>query len=44
MDYATAKPDDIALAIATEISRPVDYRPVSADGAARAASMLAELL
>jgi len=44
MDYATARPDDIASAIATEISRHVDYRPVSADGAARAASMLAELL
>jgi predicted glycosyltransferase len=44
MDYATARPDDIASAIATEIGRQVDYRPVSADGAARAASMLAELL
>jgi hypothetical protein len=31
-------------AIAAEIGRPVDYRPVEADGAARAASLLAELL
>ena len=31
-------------AIATEIGRPVDYRPVATDGAARAASLLAGLL
>jgi pimeloyl-ACP methyl ester carboxylesterase/predicted glycosyltransferase len=44
MDYQTAEPGDIAAAIATEIGRHVDYRPVPADGAARAAAMLAELL
>jgi pimeloyl-ACP methyl ester carboxylesterase/predicted glycosyltransferase len=44
MDYQTAEPSDIAAAIASEISRPVDYRPVATDGAARAASLLASLL
>jgi hypothetical protein len=29
---------------ASEIGRDVDYRPVAADGAARAAAMLADLL
>jgi len=44
MDYQTAGPADIAAAIAAEIGRPVDYRPVAADGAARAAALLASLL
>ena len=44
MDYQAAGPADIAAAIATEIGRGVDYRPVATDGAARAASMLASLL
>jgi pimeloyl-ACP methyl ester carboxylesterase/predicted glycosyltransferase len=44
MDYATAGPSDIAAAIASEIGRDVDYRPVATDGAARAAAMLADLL
>jgi pimeloyl-ACP methyl ester carboxylesterase/predicted glycosyltransferase len=44
MDYQTAGPGDIAAAIATEIGREVDYRPVATDGAARAASLLASLL
>lgn len=44
MDYATTDPDRLAEAIATEIERPVDYRPVEADGAARTAELLAELL
>ena len=34
----------IADAIAAEIGRPVAYRPVETDGAARAATLLAELL
>jgi hypothetical protein len=34
----------IAEAIAAEIDRKVDYRPVETDGAARAAAMIAELL
>jgi len=44
MDYATADPDEIAAAIAKELVREVDYLPVAGDGAARAATMLAELL
>jgi predicted glycosyltransferase len=44
MEFATATPEVIAAAIAAEIGRPVDYRPVETDGAARAASLLAELL
>jgi pimeloyl-ACP methyl ester carboxylesterase/predicted glycosyltransferase len=44
MDYATCDPHGIAEAIATEIGRDVDYRPVERDGAARAAALIAELL
>jgi pimeloyl-ACP methyl ester carboxylesterase/predicted glycosyltransferase len=44
MDYRQADPDQIADAIVAEISRPVDYLPVAADGAARAAALIAELL
>jgi predicted glycosyltransferase len=44
MDYATAAPDLIAHAVADELQRPIDYLPVSTDGAARAAASLADLL
>ena len=44
MDFETAGPSEIAAAIAEEIGRTVDYRPVATDGAARAASLIAELL
>jgi pimeloyl-ACP methyl ester carboxylesterase/predicted glycosyltransferase len=44
MDYATAEPDVIAEALVAELSREVDYVPVPADGAARAAQLLGELL
>ena len=44
MDFDAATPDVIAGAIAEEIGRPVDYRPVETDGARRAAEKLAELL
>ena len=44
MDYDSTTPADIANAIASEIGRDVDYRPVAADGAARAAAMIAGLL
>ena len=44
MDFATDGPDAIAEAIADEIGRAVDYRPVDADGAARAAASIADLL
>jgi hypothetical protein len=44
MDYDTATPDDIAAAIAREMGREAQYRPVETDGAQRAAAMLSELL
>jgi hypothetical protein len=44
MDYDNSGPEQIAAAIATEIGRNVDYHPVTPDGAARAAAMLADLL
>ena len=44
MDYASSDSAAIADAIAAEISRTVDYRPVATDGAARAAMLIAELL
>ncbi|MBW3612403.1 MAG: alpha/beta fold hydrolase [Chloroflexi bacterium] len=43
MDYRTSDPDAIAAAITATIDRPVTYRPVASDGAARAARMLADL-
>jgi len=44
MDFELATPDTIAKAIAEEIGRKVNYRPVDLDGAARAAALIAELL
>jgi hypothetical protein len=44
MDYAATTPAVIAEAIAAELGRPVDYRPVETDGAARAANLIAQLL
>jgi predicted glycosyltransferase len=44
MEFATATPEVIAAAIATEIGRPVDYRPVETDGATNAARLIAGLL
>jgi pimeloyl-ACP methyl ester carboxylesterase/predicted glycosyltransferase len=44
MDYARSDPDAIAEAIAAELDRPVDYRPVETDGATSAATLIAELL
>jgi len=44
MDYATSDPEVIAEAIAAEIDRPVDWRPVESDGAARAAALIAPLI
>jgi pimeloyl-ACP methyl ester carboxylesterase/predicted glycosyltransferase len=44
MDYRDSPPDAIAAAIAQEINRPVDYRPVGTDGATHAAQLIAELL
>src|SRR6185312_8111357 len=44
MDYETASPEVIAAAIGEEIVRPVHYREVETDGAARAATRIAELI
>ena len=44
MDYDASPPEVIAAAIAEEIDRPVSYRPVEREGAARAAALIAPLL
>jgi predicted glycosyltransferase len=44
LDYDQTAPEALAQAIAAEIGRPVSYRPVETDGAARAAALLAELI
>jgi hypothetical protein len=44
MEFEDSPPDAIAEAIAQEIGREVDYRPVETDGASRAAERLAEML
>ncbi len=44
MDFDDASPETIADAIAEEIGREVDYRPVETDGARRAAERIAEML
>jgi predicted glycosyltransferase len=44
MDFATDGPAEIAAAIADEIGRDVEYRPVDTRGAARAAASIGELL
>ncbi len=44
MEFATATPEAIADAMIAELARPATFKPVEADGAARAARMLADLL
>ena len=44
MDFDAASPEIIADAIAAEIGRPVEYRPVETGGARRAAETIAQLL
>jgi pimeloyl-ACP methyl ester carboxylesterase/predicted glycosyltransferase len=44
MDYDTTDSDILAAAIAENLGRPVTYREVETDGAARAAQLLAELV
>jgi pimeloyl-ACP methyl ester carboxylesterase/predicted glycosyltransferase len=44
LPYDELDPDALATAIVEELDREIDYRPVAADGAARAAGLLAELL
>jgi predicted glycosyltransferase len=43
LDYDDTTPDRLAAAIVEELGRTVDYRPVETDGAARAATRIAEL-
>jgi len=44
MEFATATPDMIAEAMVAALKAPTAFRPVEADGAAKAARMLAELI
>ncbi len=44
LEFESETPETISSAIAEEIGREVDYRPVERDGAARAAAMIADLL
>jgi pimeloyl-ACP methyl ester carboxylesterase/predicted glycosyltransferase len=44
MDFDRSSPNTLAAAIADEIGREVHYRPVTNDGAARAAGLIADLL
>ena len=44
LDFDADGPHEVAVAIAEEIGREVDYAPVDSGGAARAASAIAELL
>ena len=44
MDFHQTEPDQLAEAMAGELARPIDYVDVATDGAARAASLIAELV
>jgi hypothetical protein len=44
MDYLATDPDLIAARIAELAGKPVSYRDVETDGAARAARLIAELV
>ena len=44
MDFETATPEVLAMAIAEEIGRSTQYGTVEVDGAARAAARIAELI
>ena len=44
MDFATATPEQIADAALALLQTPANFQPVEADGAARAACLLADLL
>ncbi len=44
MEFATSTPDAIAEAMVAALKRPVQFKPVEADGADRAARMLADLI
>jgi pimeloyl-ACP methyl ester carboxylesterase/predicted glycosyltransferase len=44
LEFATSTPELIAEAMIAELARPAAFKPVEADGAVRAARMLADLL
>jgi hypothetical protein len=44
MGFSEAQPDVLAEGLADQLTRPIDYRPVERDGAARAAAAIAGLL
>jgi hypothetical protein len=44
MDYEAVTPELLAEAMADELSRPMQSRPVERDGALRAAQLLAPLV
>jgi UDP:flavonoid glycosyltransferase YjiC (YdhE family) len=44
MEFAAATPEAIADAMIAELARSATFKPVEADGAVRAARMLADLL
>ena len=44
MDYTTSTPESIGEALADALARPVEDRPVPADGARRAAALIADLV
>jgi pimeloyl-ACP methyl ester carboxylesterase/UDP:flavonoid glycosyltransferase YjiC (YdhE family) len=44
MNYSDSDPESIAAALAEQLAAPCDYLTVPADGAARAAGLIAELL
>jgi len=44
MQFTTSTPDRIAEAMVAAVQAPARFRPVEADGAARAARMLADLI
>jgi pimeloyl-ACP methyl ester carboxylesterase/predicted glycosyltransferase len=44
LDYDDTAPEPLAAAIAANVGQPVSYAPVATDGAARAASRIAEMV
>jgi pimeloyl-ACP methyl ester carboxylesterase/predicted glycosyltransferase len=44
MEYATSTVEDVAFAITTALRNPQRFQPVTTDGAARAAALLAQLV
>jgi pimeloyl-ACP methyl ester carboxylesterase/predicted glycosyltransferase len=44
MEYDQSDAEDIAAAMAAELTREIDYLPVETDGAARAARLISELI